>query len=43
MRSPFIPLQTYLFNNKIEGTLTAVPMVSVSILPNCPCFYREFL
>ena len=30
-------------NNKTEGPLSPVPMVSVSVLPNCPCFYREFL
>ena len=23
-----------------RGLLTAVPMVSMSVLPNCPCFYR---
>ena len=29
------------FNDKqYSGPLTAVPMVSLTVLPNCPCFYR---
>ena len=31
------------FNNNTKGPLTAVPMVSLKVLPNCPCFYRKFL
>ena len=27
-------------NNNTKGPLTAVPVVSMSVLPNCPCFYR---
>ena len=27
-------------NNNTKGPLTAVAMVSLTVLPNCPCFYR---
>ena len=38
-----LALDSWNYNNKTEDPLTALPMVSVSVLPNCPCFYREFL
>ena len=29
--------------NNTKGPLTAVPMVSLAVLPNCPSFYTRFL
>ena len=29
--------------NNTKGPLIVVPMVSLTFLPNCPCFYRWFL
>ena len=30
-------------NNNTRNPLTAVPIVSITVLPNLPCLYREFL
>ena len=37
----FKRIKLQLVNNNTTGNpLTAVPMVSLTVLPNCPCFYR---
>ena len=41
-RDPLLPIDNIL-TNTTKNPLTAVPIVSVTVLPNSPCLYREFL
>ena len=38
----FIACSSCIYNST-RNPLTAVPMVSLTVLPNCPCLYRWFL